>query len=121
MPTSSVVTKRYSLYLSLILGAGITCVGLLPEPMIFLVGVALMACILAAAVSFREWRWVPFRVGEARMARLSVCCVTATTVALLLRGYPMSFVLTPLLSVVAALIVFRELTRGGRLIRRSKR
>ncbi|MET3902255.1 hypothetical protein [Paenarthrobacter sp. 4246] len=120
MPANTRETKRYSLSLSLILGASVLCVGLVPQPTIFVVAAALVVCILAAAVHYRKWRWVPSDGQESKMARLSVGCVTATTLALLLRGYPLSFVLTPLIGIAAIVGMNRELTTRGRLIGRSK-
>ncbi|MDR6986011.1 integral membrane sensor domain MASE1 [Paenarthrobacter nitroguajacolicus] len=92
----------------------------MPQPTIFVVAAALVGCILAAVVRYRKWRWVPSRGQESGMARISLGCVTATTLALLLRGYPLSFVLTPLIGIAAIVGMNRELTTRGRLIGRSK-
>lgn len=121
MPATTMKTKQYSLTLSLILGASVVSVGLVPEPMIFVVGTLLLMLLLAAALHYKKWGWVPSDSAEAGMAGLSAGCVMVTTLALLLRGHPLSFVLTPLLSIAAILGMYRELSTRGRLIRRSKR
>jgi hypothetical protein len=121
VPATTMKTKQYSITLSLILGASVVSVGLVPEPMIFVVGILLLMLLLAAALHYKKWGWVPSDSAEAGMAGLSAGCVMVTTLALLLRGHPLSFVLTPLLSIAAILGMYRELTTRGRLICRSKR
>lgn len=120
MPATSMKTKQYSLTLSLILGASALCLGLVPQPTIFAVGVLLLVMLLAAALHYRKWRWAPSSAEEPIMAGLSAGCVTATTLALLLRGYPLSFVLTPVLSLAVTLGMYRELTRHGHLVSKGK-
>lgn len=121
MPATTMKTEQYSLSLSLILGASVLCVGLVPEPMIFIVGILLLVLILAAALHYRKWRWVPSSSEEVGMAGISVACVAAPTMALLLSGCPLSFVLTPVLSIAGTLGMYRELTRHGHLVAKGKK
>lgn len=108
--------KRFSLWLSLILGAGISSVGLLPEPEVFLAGVLVIGLLVAATVHYRLWRWVPLKATQVRPPGLGMGCLMAVTAALLLRGHEWSCVVIPLLSAFVTIAMFYGLTRYGRFV-----
>ncbi|MCP1412893.1 hypothetical protein J3D46_002159 [Paenarthrobacter sp. A20] len=108
--------KQFSLCLSLISGAGISSVGLVPPPLVYLVGLLLMSLLVVATTYYGRWRWVPLGVGSARAAALGLGSVAAMSTALIFRGGEWIFVLIPLLSLAGTVGMFRWLTRHGRFV-----
>lgn len=108
--------KRFSLCLSLIFGAGISSVGLVPAPLVYFVGLLLMCLLIAATKYYRRWRWVPLGVGSARAAALGVGCVAAMSAASIFRGGEWSFVVISILSVAGTVGMFHWLSRHGRFV-----
>ncbi|MDR6685743.1 hypothetical protein J2Y41_001298 [Arthrobacter sp. 1088] len=109
-------SRQYFLSLSVTLGACVVAVGLVPEPAVFIVGLLVMGLLIGITVYYKQWQWTRIKAGEARSPGLGVACVTAMTVALLLRGTGWSPVLVPAFSVAVSGGMFLWLeAKGGYL------
>lgn len=81
-------------------------IGLVPEPMVYLVGSLLIVLLVGTTLYFKQWEWTRVKASEARSPCLGVWGVTAVTLALLRRGATWGHVVIPVLSVIVSIGTF---------------
>jgi len=104
--------RKFSLAVSLVLGAGTLALGLIPEPLVFLAGVILLSLLVAVALRFKGWRLILNGDSESRSSIFGVGCVVATTLASLLRHAEWRLALVPAFSIAVTACSFCWLIRN---------